>query len=142
MLPDVIESNLKIIFCGTAAGTTSARRGQYYAGSGNKFWPTLYETGLTPVRLYPPDFKEVLKYKLGLTDLVKDKSGMDSTLLKSDFGNVQLIQQIKKYSPGYIAFNGKKAAKEFLKRDVDYRFQDEVLNKTKFFVIIMENGTI
>ena len=38
MLPDVLDINPKVIFCGTAAGSTSARRQQYYAGPGNKFW--------------------------------------------------------------------------------------------------------
>ena len=135
MLPDVLDFNLKIVFCGTAAGTTSARRGQYYAGPGNKFWPNLYETGLTPVRLYPPDFKEVLKYKLGLTDLVKNRSGMDSILQKSDFGSTRLLGIIKEFKPKFIAFNGKKAAKEFLNRDVEYGIQKEMIEKTKFYVL-------
>jgi double-stranded uracil-DNA glycosylase len=29
---------LKVVFCGTAAGTQSAQAGTYYAGRGNYFW--------------------------------------------------------------------------------------------------------
>lgn len=48
VLPDVLKPDLKIVFCGTAAGRESAARGAYYAGSGNSFWKTLHEVGLYP----------------------------------------------------------------------------------------------
>ena len=48
VLTDLLSKNLKLIFCGSAAGTTSAKKQVYYAGTGNKFWATLYEIGLTP----------------------------------------------------------------------------------------------
>ena len=77
VLPDVPEPNLKIIFCGTAAGDTSASTGAYYTGPGNKFWKTLYTVGLTPQQLKPDDFRMLLQYGLGLTDLAKYASGSD-----------------------------------------------------------------
>src|SRR3546814_13773735 len=48
VLPDVLAPGLRLVFCGSAAGRKSAELGAYYAGPGNKFWPTLYEIGLTP----------------------------------------------------------------------------------------------
>jgi len=51
ILPDVLEPGLHVVFCGTQAGSASARRGAYYAGPGNKFWPVLHEIGLVPVTL-------------------------------------------------------------------------------------------
>ena len=135
MLPDVLDYNLKIVFCGTAAGQKSARLKLYYAGPGNKFWPVLHETGLTPIRLYPEDFRKVIQYGIGLTDLVKNKAGMDSILDRSDFGSNNLVQVIKKYSPKYVAFNGKKAGKEFFNHDVNYGLQQEFLYQTKFYVL-------
>ena len=48
VIPDLIRPGLRIVFCGTALGAASARAGAYYAGPGNKFWPTLHEVGLTP----------------------------------------------------------------------------------------------
>jgi G:T/U-mismatch repair DNA glycosylase len=44
VLPDLLRPGLRIVFCGTAAGTASARAGAYYAGPGNAFWPTLAGT--------------------------------------------------------------------------------------------------
>ena len=46
VLPDLLQSDLRLVFCGTAPGTVSAQRGQYYAHPQNKFWRTLHATGL------------------------------------------------------------------------------------------------
>jgi double-stranded uracil-DNA glycosylase len=62
ILPDVLAPNLKVVFCGTAAGTQSAEVGAYYAGRGNKFWRTLYEIGLTPRQLAPHEFTSLPLY--------------------------------------------------------------------------------
>ena len=85
ILPDVLMSGLKIVFCGTAAGNESARQGAYYAHPGNKFWRTLHVIGLTPRKLRPAEFAEVLEYGIGLTDLAKYVSGNDDTLSPRDF---------------------------------------------------------
>jgi G:T/U-mismatch repair DNA glycosylase len=46
VLPDSLGPNLRVVFCGTAVGKTSASVGHYYAGPGNEFWGTLHEVGL------------------------------------------------------------------------------------------------
>ena len=71
MLPDLLDYNLLVVFCGTAAGTVSAERKRYFAGKGNKFWKTLYEVGLTPSRLEPAEYKLLLEYGIGLAPLVE-----------------------------------------------------------------------
>ena len=57
VLPDVLEPDLDIVFCGTAAGTRSADVGAYFAHPQNRFWRTLAEVGLTPRRLAPTEFR-------------------------------------------------------------------------------------
>jgi len=47
VLPDMLAPGLRIVFCGTAVGSASARRRAYYASPGNSFWPTLFRVGLT-----------------------------------------------------------------------------------------------
>lgn len=59
VLPDMLQPGLRVVFCGTAAGTASARAGAYYAGPGNAFWATLHSTGLTPVQLSPAEFERL-----------------------------------------------------------------------------------
>ena len=38
ILDDIINYNLKAVFCGTAASRVSAKLKSYYAGPNNKFW--------------------------------------------------------------------------------------------------------
>ena len=141
MLPDVLKPGLKIVFCGTAAGRKSAELGFYYAGNGNKFWKTLFETGLTPRLLMPSEFSELINWGIGLTDMVKDKSGMDNSLMRSDFNNSGLVEKIKKYNPRYLCFNGKKAAKEFYGYDyVEYGLQEKSVYDTSIFIAPSTSG--
>ena len=135
MLPEVLKPDLKIVFCGTAAGRKSAELGFYYAGNGNKFWKTLFETGLTPRLLMPSEFSELINWGIGLTDMVKDKSGMDNNLMRSDFKNNGLVEKIQKYNPRYLCFNGKKAAKEFYGYNyVEYGLQEKRVYDTSIFI--------
>lgn len=140
MLPDLLKVNLDIVFCGTAAGKKSAELQEYYAGSGNKFWRILYQVGLTERQLNPVEYRELFWARIGLTDLVKGKSGMDITLKSSDFGNNEFLEKIKKYKPRILCFNGKKAAKEFLKRDVEYGTQSDKIAETIIFVAPSTSG--
>jgi TDG/mug DNA glycosylase family protein len=114
VLPDVLGPGLRVIFCGTAVGSASARRGAYYAGPGNKFWATLYEIGLTPRRLDPQEFRCVLDYGIGLTDLCKMRSGSDATIGRDAFDVAGLTARVAAASPRCLAFNGIKAGRETL----------------------------
>ena len=69
ILPDVLVPGMRVVFCGTAPGTASARAGAYYAGAGNRFWTALHEVGLTPVLLRPTEFARLADFDLGLTDI-------------------------------------------------------------------------
>lgn len=113
-LPDLLEGGLRVVFCGTASSAASAKASAYYAGPGNKFWPTLHATGLTPRRLEPVEYPEVLSYGIGLTDLCKSRSGSDRQIGRDAFDVERLEWQMATYRPAWIAFNGKAAAKEAL----------------------------
>lgn len=134
MLPDVLDHGLSIVFCGTAAGSTSAAKQQYYAGAGNRFWDILFQAELTKDKLNSILSRSVLHYKLGLTDLVKGKSGMDATLNRSDFDHAAFREKILHYKPKLVCFNGKKAAEEYLGHKVSYGLQPETIGDTKLYV--------
>ena len=141
MLPDLSKPNLKVVFCGTAAGRKSAEVGFYYAGPGNKFWKTLFITGLTSRLLMPSEFEKLVYWDIGLTDMVKDKSGMDNVLSSSDFKNNGLVEKIEEYSPRFLCFNGKKAAKEFYGvSNVEYGLQEKKVNQTRIFIAPSTSG--
>lgn len=114
ILPDVLEPGLRVVFCGTQAGTVSARLGAYYAGPGNKFWPVLHQIGLVPVRLQPKEFRTLPRYGIGLTDVAKRTSGPDSVLRGGHFDVAGFTARIAANRPRILAFNGKRAAQAAL----------------------------
>jgi len=121
MLPDVLTKDLNIVFCGTAKGEASARKGFYYAGPGNRFYGVLYEVGFTPMKLEPKDCYDVNQYNIGLTDLVHAE-------------------------PKYIAFNGKKSASFFLGYRgvtslVDFGLQDKRIGTSQIYILPSTSGS-
>ena len=140
MLPDVLQKDLKIVFCGTAAGDRSARLKMYYAGRGNKFWKILHEVGLTQELFTPKQYADLPRFGIGLTDLVKHASGVDSQIDFKIKGCAELREKILFYQPKILCFNGKKAAQEFLSRSVDLGLQSENIGVTKLFVASSTSG--
>ena len=116
VLPDVLGPGLRLVICGSAAGAVSAARGAYYAGPGNKFWRILAETGLTPRRLDPCEFRDVLGFGIGLTDIVKTASGSDAMLPRDANDVLGFIARMRRVQPRMVAFNGKRAASVFYGR--------------------------
>jgi TDG/mug DNA glycosylase family protein len=140
VLPDVLAQDLDVVFCGTAPGQYSARVGAYYAKPGNRFWPTLHAVGLTPLRLAPQQYRQVLDCKLGLTDLAKHTSGQDAGLRRQDFDPRALQRIAGRYRPRVIAFTSKRAALEYFGTDVDYGLQSASIGDTSLFVLTSPSG--
>lgn len=140
VLPDVLAPGLKVVFCGTAVGRASAKRGAYYAGPGNRFWSVLYRVGLTPRLFEPQEFPHLLDFEIGLTDLAKHTSGADTSLGSSDFGVAAFERRIARCAPKVLAFNGKKAAQTFYGRSVSYGRQTDGVADTTTFVLPSTSG--
>ena len=141
VLPDVLGPGLGIVFCGSAAGAASARAGAYYAGPGNRFWPTLCRVGLTPRLLAPAEFRTVLEYGIGLTDLCKTESGADAGLSREADDSAALAAKIARYRPAVLAFNGKRAARVFLDAaGIDYGEQTRRIGGTAIHVLPSTSG--
>ncbi len=141
ILKDVLERGMKVVFCGTAVGDQSALRGAYYAGPGNQFWPILAETGLTPYRLLPEQYPFLVKFRIGLTDLVKGRAGRDTVLAAHDFDVGIFKAKIEMFAPMAVGFNGKKAAEVFFGRTgIEYGPQEVRIGKTALFVLPSTSG--
>ena len=138
ILPDLLKENLDIVFCDTAAGYKSAQRKAYYAGTGNLFYPTLAKCSLILRIVKPEEYSELLKYKIGLTDLIKHHLGMDIDLKEEFYDTGSFEKKIKKYQPKLLCFNGKEAAKVYFKlkstTQVSYGLQEAKIGKTKLYV--------
>ncbi|WP_149142264.1 mismatch-specific DNA-glycosylase [Gemmobacter caeruleus] len=116
ILPDLLAPGLRAVFCGTAAGAASARKGHYYAGPGNRFWPLLAECGLTPRLLRPEEDHLLPGFGLGLTDLAKTASGADADIPAAAWDAPGLFPRIAACRPAHLAFTSLTAARLALQR--------------------------
>lgn len=143
ILPDVLAPGLRVVFCGTAPGTRSARDGAYYAHPGNHFWRTLFAVGLTPRLLAPFEFREVLQFGIGLTDLAKHHFGPDAALPHAAFDAAALRRKLARYRPRIVAFTSKNAARAGLalgSRPPNYGESAEKLGHARVFVLPSPSG--
>ena len=141
ILPDLLNYNLNIIFCGTAASKKSKNLNAYYAGPGNKFWKTLHEIGATTKLLKPQEFKKLLDFDIGLTDICKTDYGNDNELDTSKYDVDGFTLKILEYKPKIVCFNGKNAAKAYLnQKKVAYGYQDKKVGDSKIFIAPSTSG--
>ncbi|MFA9401021.1 MAG: mismatch-specific DNA-glycosylase, partial [Acidobacteriota bacterium] len=112
MLPDILSSNLLVVFVGTAKSTASARAGHYYANPRNMFWDLLRATGLTGgAPIGPNEDRTVLDFGVGLTDLVAGRAASSDGLLRAgDFDLPGFVERMEQNRPLVVAFNGGNAA--------------------------------
>lgn len=140
VLPDALRPGLRVVFCGTAAGTASARAKAYYAGPDNRFWLTLHEVGLTPIQLAPAEFERLPELGIGLTDICKQRHGSDAEVGTVEFEVDGLASRISAAEPANLAFNGKNAARGALERGVEYGVQPEQIGGATLWVLPSTSG--
>lgn len=107
VLPDLLADDLRLVIAATVVGECSARRGHYYAGPGQSFYPLLAGAGLTPQVLDPRDDGLLPELGVGLTDVVALHS--DGQVLGFDVPS--FAAKIGRHRPAWVAFNGKEAAR-------------------------------
>jgi TDG/mug DNA glycosylase family protein len=141
LVPDLLAPGLDLVFCGTAPSPISFRERAYYANPGNGFWPTLHAVGLTPERLAPKRYRELLDLQLGLTDLNKTEYGSDHELSADAMDADSLHAKLRRYRPAAIAFTSKNAASLALGiRAPAYGRQAEALEGAIAFVLASPSG--
>lgn len=140
VLPDLLRPGLRVVFCGTAAGSASARAQAYYAGPGNGFWQTLHATGLTPVQLAPAEFRRLPEFGIGLTDICKVLHGSDTEVGTVEFDVDGLQARVAAAEPTHLAFNGKNAARGALERPVTVGPQEEQIGGAAVWVLPSTSG--
>ncbi len=140
LVPDLLRPGLKLIFCGTAPSRASVAAAAYYAKPGNRFWPALHTVGITPHRFSPQDYPQLLNLGVGLTDLCKVHSGVDSDLPDDAFDLAAFELKMQAAQPKIIAFTSKNAAQAFLKTPVAYGEQSVTLGASRLFVLTSPSG--
>jgi TDG/mug DNA glycosylase family protein len=140
VLPDILVPGLRVVFCGTAAGTASAKAKAYYAGPGNSFWATLHAVGLTPRQLKPAEAPRLPEYGIGLTDICKILHGSDAEVGTVEFDVDRLRARIAEVEPAILAFNGKNAARGALEEPGGYGPQEERIGGAEVWVLPSTSG--
>ena len=110
-VPDVLASDLRVVFCGINPGFCSAAAGAHFANPRNDFWRLLHEAGFTP-RLYAPaEQHDLPALGYGLTNAAHRTTRGSGDLRRGDFaGSAERLAAIAPdLRPGGIAFVGKAA---------------------------------
>lgn len=107
-IEDVIAPGLHVLFVGINPGLYSGATGHHFARPGNRFWRALHEAGLTPTLLSPDRQAELLRYGLGVTNLVSRTTARADELTPDELrtGGQELTDKIERYGPAKVAFLG------------------------------------
>jgi len=138
ILPERLKPGLTLVFCGTAAGRQSALQKAYYAHAQNKFWRTLWETGLTPHLFAPKDYPTLWDLGIGLTDIAKFAYGMDHQLPRDSLGRDAadaLRARIRKVAPRFLAFTSLNAGRAVMGRKSMPGKQSEKIGDTEVWIL-------
>ena len=81
MVKDIIDSGLRVLFCGINPGLSSSSLGYPFAHPANRFWKVLHLAGFTERQLKPEEAEQMLKH-VGATadhydDLLADELGLE-----------------------------------------------------------------
>jgi TDG/mug DNA glycosylase family protein len=82
--------------------------GLHFARPGNRFWRALHESGFTDRLLSPHEGRELLKRRIGVTNLVNRATASADEL---DLGDLQrgarrIEAKVRRYRPKVVAFVG------------------------------------
>lgn len=108
MVHDVIASNLQILFCGINPGNMTAQTGHHFARPGNRFWPALFQAGLTPRLFKPADQIDLLPLGIGITNFVTRTSTRADELSREEIqlGRQALEEKVLRITPRNLAILG------------------------------------
>lgn len=142
-VPDLIDHNLKVLFCGINPGLYSAAVGHHFARPGNRFWPALYNAGFTDSLINPFYEEQLLDLGYGITNLVdratNSAAELSSDELKAGMKNLEL--KVKKFSPFYVAVLGISAFRTAFNRPkACLGVQEEKINHSKIWVLPNPSG--
>ena len=107
-VPDVTAPGLDVLFVGINPSLWSGAVRHHFARPGNRFWRVLHEAGFTNRLLAPNEGRELLKRKLGITNLVNRATASADELDTVHFraGARRIAAKVRRYRPKVVAFVG------------------------------------
>jgi len=136
-VPDVLASDLRVVFCGINPGYVSAAAGAHFANPRNDFWRLLHEAGFTPRLLSPEEQFEVVNFGLGLTNAAYRTTRGSGDLRRGDFvGSAERLGALaEELRPRWLAFVGKEAYRGAFGERPELGEQTRMLLETRLFVL-------
>lgn len=107
-IPDLVAPGLRVLLVGINPGLMSAAVGHHFGNPANRLWPVLHQAGFTPRRLHPMESHELLRYGVGITNLVARATATAAELSAAETraGVGPLTGLVTEYAPRYVAFLG------------------------------------
>ncbi|SHM29166.1 G/U mismatch-specific DNA glycosylase [Flavobacterium chilense] len=142
-LTDIIDHNLKVLFCGINPGLKSALDGHHFSGRSNRFWKVLHQSGFTPEQIEPENDTTILQSGLGLTTAVARATARADELSKEEFKeSIEIFKtKVEQFQPQYIAFLGKPAYIAFSgKKQISWGLQADDFCGAKVWVLPNPSG--
>lgn len=143
MVKDIIDSGLRVLFCGINPGLSSSSLGYPFAHPANRFWKVLHLAGFTEHQLKPEEAEQMLVFRCGVTKLVERPTVQASevTLLELRSGGQELIEKVEHYKPAALAVLGKQAFERGLgQRGATWGKQTYMIGDTEVWVLPNPSG--
>jgi double-stranded uracil-DNA glycosylase len=140
---DLIDENLKVLFCGINPGMWSGATGFHFAKPGNRFWKTLHLAGFTDRILHPSEEHELLENGYGITSFCRRTTARADELTAEEFieGGKLLVKKINKFKPQNLAVLGIGAYRTaFQKPKAQLGLQAETIETTKVWLLPNPSG--
>jgi double-stranded uracil-DNA glycosylase len=136
-LPDVLDSDLRVVFCGINPGRVSAAAAAHFANPRNDFWRLLHAAGFTS-RLYEPrEQHAVLAEGIGITNAAYRTTPGSGDLRRADFADsAERLERIaRELRPRWVGFVGKEAYRGAFGERPELGVQKRRLGETQLFVL-------
>lgn len=142
-VPDIIATDLRVLFCGINPSLYSAAVGHHFARPGNRFWKTLYAANFTDRLLSPFEDENLLNFGYGVTNIVDRATARADELNMKELiaGQQNLAAKVEKYRPQFLAVLGVSAYRTaFNQPKAVMGKQDKSLGNTTIWVLPNPSG--
>ncbi|MFF9512348.1 G/U mismatch-specific DNA glycosylase [Streptomyces sp. NPDC014724] len=142
-VPDVVAGSLRVLFCGINPSLMTGATGHHFAHPGNRFWPVLHRSGFTPRQLKPAEQTELIRYGLGITNVVARATARADELSTDEFreGGQILAAKVEELRPRWLAVVGVTAYRTaFGRRTARIGPQDHTIAATRVWVLPNPSG--
>jgi TDG/mug DNA glycosylase family protein len=136
-IPDVLDTHLRVLFCGINPGRVSAAASAHFANPRNDFWRLLHATRFTRRQLAPAEQWLALDDGVGITNAAYRTTPGSGDLRSADFAGsaARLERFAREYVPAWIGFVGKEAFRGAFGERPQLGEQPRRLGHTRLFVL-------